>query len=133
MTDLRRVVTITFDPSQELGELEVGPVFTDEYSSLVVSDDPSDTDNLLRLDGIQEELVTDYLTEWSRVATYFAEQENLELYVVIGTSDDDESVDALAHTLHERISSHVHVHGSGDTWFVTSTHLNTDNSQTRFG
>ena len=50
MPNLRRVVTITFDPSQEIGELEVGPVFTDEYSSLVVSDDPSDTDSLLRLD-----------------------------------------------------------------------------------
>lgn len=133
MSNLRRVVTIAFDPSQEIGKLEAGPVFTDEYSSLVVSDDPSDTENLLRLDGIQEELVTDYLTEWSRVATHIAEQENLELYVVVGASDDDDTLDALANTLRDRISAHVRVHGSGDAWFVTSTHLNTDADQKRFG
>lgn len=133
MTNLRRVVTITFDPSQELGELEVGPVFTDQYASLVVSDDPADTENLLLLDGIQEELVTDYLTEWSRVATHIAEQENLELYVVVGASEDDEGHDDLARTLHERISSHVHVHGSGDTWCVTSTPVHTDIEQKMFG
>jgi len=133
MPNLRRVVTITFDPSQEIGELEVGPVFTDEYSSLVVSDDPSDTDNLLRLDGIQEELVTDYFTEWSRVATHIAEQENLELYVVVGTPDEDDTFDALAHELRDRISTHVRVHGSGDAWFVKSTHPSTDSDQKRFG
>lgn len=133
MTNLRRVVTITFDPSQELGELEVGPVFTDQYASLVVSDDPADTENLLRLDGIQEELVTDYLTEWSRVATRIAEQENLELYVAVGASEDDENHDDLARTLCERISSHIHVHGSGDAWCVTSTPVHTDIERKMFG
>ena len=131
--NLRRVVTITLDPSQEIGELEAGPVFTDEYASLVVSDDPSDTENLLRLDGIQEELVTDYLTEWSRVATTLAERENLELYVVVGSADDAGSSDSLAEALHARISAHVSVSGSGDAWFVTSTSLEVTPEQKLFG
>lgn len=120
MTALRRVVTITFDPSQEVGELEAGPVFTDEYTALVCSDDDTDAENLLRLDGIHEALVTDYLDAWSRVATRIADQENIDLYVVVSSAECDENTDPLARALHERISAQVRVSGSGDTWFVST-------------
>lgn len=126
VTALRRVVTITFDPSQEVGELEAGPVFTDEYTALVCSDDDTDAENLLRLDGIHEALVTDYLDAWSRVATRIADQENIDLYVVVSSAECDENTDPLARALHERISAHVRVSGSGDTWFVSTTDLDNE-------
>jgi len=116
---LRRVVTITIDPAQEIGELEAGPVFTDEYTTMVCSEDPEDYDNLLRLDGIQENLVTDYFTEWSRVATAIAEKENLELYVTVSSTEEGDT-DSFAAALHERISSQISVSGSGDAWFISS-------------
>lgn len=119
-TQLRRVVTVTLDPSQEIGDLEAGPVFTDEYTTLVCSDDPADLDNLLRLDGIQEELVTDYLTEWSRVAAKMAEQENIDLYVAVAAVEPCDENDPLSVSLRERVSSQLHVSGGGDTWFITS-------------
>ncbi len=119
-TQPRRVVTVTLDPSQEIGDLEAGPVFTDEYTTLVCSDDPADLDNLLRLDGIQEELVTDYLTEWSRVAATLAEQENIDLYVEVSAVEPCDENDPLSVSVHERVSSQLYVSGGGDTWFVTS-------------
>lgn len=118
---LRRVVTITLDPSQDIGDLEAGPVFSDEYTSLVVSDDPSDFDRLLYLDGIQETLVTDYLDAWARVAGALAARENVELYLVIGSADEDTSPDPLAADLKARVSKFITVSGGGDAWFVTET------------
>ena len=107
-TQLRRVVTVTLDPSQEIGDLEAGPVFTDEYTTLVCSDDPADLDNLLRLDGIQEELVTDYLTEWSRVAAKMAEQENIDLYVAVAAVEPRLAPTAATHPSTRSPTSNSH-------------------------
>lgn len=120
-TPLRRVLTVTLDPAQDIGDLEAGPVFGDEYTSLVLSDDPSDTDRLLYLDGIQEALVTDYLTAWARAAASLAEQSGIELYLVIGEPDSDAPVDELAETFRRRVTELIDVHGEGDAWFVTET------------
>lgn len=120
MTHTMTTVTITLDPSQDIGDLEAGPVFSDEYAALALSDNPSDTDRLMFLDGMQEELVTDYLTAWSRVAASIADSLAIEMFLVIG-SPDAHTNDAFAEELREQINSQITVTGSGDSWFIAHT------------
>lgn len=120
MTHTLTTVTITLDPSQDIGDLEAGPVFSDEYAALALSDDPRDTDRLMFLDGVQEELVTDYLTAWSRVAARIADSLSIEMFLVIG-SPDVHANDAFAEELREQVNEQVTVSGGGDAWFVTHT------------
>jgi hypothetical protein len=120
---LRPVLAVPLEPGQELADLNAGPLFSGEYTHLIRDLDPSpdDQDRMLVLEGLQDELESDYLDAWCHTATKLSASIGVEIHICAPDNlspqslrKQDPRVERIRSTIYDLIS----VDGSGDTWAV---------------
>ena len=115
---LRRNMTVALDPSMELHNLHVGPLFSDEYQNLLLNHDPGpeDLERMSDIETAQERLQDSYVSAWTSAATALAESRMITLYVNLGGTEDDGD---YAADFRDEVNSLIRVvHDPSEGWLI---------------
>lgn len=120
---------VHFDPVKELSARNVGPIFTDEYRSLMqacmgVRANPYvDMQGEKRLQELEAEhaaLASRFMVAWTRLAKKIAEQRNITLVPI---RDKNLTNSPPSQHFHDEISALISVNEYGDTWKVVTENI----------